>query len=47
MMAFRDHDEAGAFIGEITDPIPLVVMDDGRLFLSVGSTEFDLHPCHN
>lgn len=33
-MAFRNHDESGAFIGEITDPMPLTVLEDGRLRLS-------------
>lgn len=47
LMAFRNHDETGSFIGEITDPMPLTVLDDGRLRLSHGREDLERPVRHN
>ncbi len=35
LMAFRNYDRNGNFIGEITDPLPVHITADGRLSISV------------
>ncbi len=35
-MAFRNHTAAGAFIGDISDPLPVRVLDDGQLRVERG-----------